>query len=194
MDAEIQMLTDMGGWSRHHCRAALALTGGSLERAAELLLSGFQLPTEAAAAGGEDVTGDAPGADDVAGAEEVEDKDVGEGEDDDEDEEDDEEDEDDDEDDDEDESEEEDDESEEAEEGGIGLLGVGADEIARAAESDDPVRQLLRLLHLDDHPEYLDAALAALDAISRASPEALVSASRALASLPFCWVSEPGPS
>eukprot|EP01050_Picozoa_sp_SAG11_P037932 SAG11_NODE_15218_length_585_cov_0.679012_1_plen_95_part_01 len=37
------MLTEMGGWSRDQCRAALAI-GGSLEGAAELLLGGFQLP------------------------------------------------------------------------------------------------------------------------------------------------------
>jgi hypothetical protein len=45
MDGELcTMLEEMGGWPREACEAALALTGGSVEAAAELLLGGFQLP------------------------------------------------------------------------------------------------------------------------------------------------------
>eukprot|EP01051_Picozoa_sp_SAG22_P007808 SAG22_NODE_563_length_9067_cov_5.039251_9_plen_576_part_00 len=193
---EILMLTEMGGWSRDQCRAALAL-GGSLEAAAELLLGGFQLPdfaagTIAAAAGGgpgtaaqmmEEVVhavrrersravGGGDGGGDGEGNEEVEEEDAAaaaadggsrseeeddeqdglRGEDDDDDDENE-----------EDGEEDDDDDGEETEEKGEG----------GGAAGDDPVQELLQLLHLDGHPEYLNAALSALDAISTASPEAL---------------------
>jgi hypothetical protein len=176
---EIQLLTEMGGWTRDQCRAAMVL-GGTLDAAAELLLGGFQLPVFGGAEMADD---DVLPADDVdveihLDGEEEEDDD-----DDDDDEGEEEEEEEEEEDDDEDGSGDEEEEGEEEEgsdeeeddddEEGEDDDEEGTEEDELEEEPADPLQEMMRLLGHDDDPAYLEAALVALQAVSRASNESL---------------------